>query len=286
MNINIARYGGFCFGVKRALDLAKKTLAADQPVEMLNDLVHNEDVIREIARGGIKRIKRLGRGAGKTLLLSAHGTPVNIIRMAQRHGYQIVDATCPMVRSIHKIAQRMEQEGYAVIIIGDRNHDEVHGIIGQLHKRPLVIERLHQIPLRAVTTIRKAAVVVQSTQNTETVCKIIDELKAYIPDLRFFNTICRPTRMRQAEIRTMPRENDVMVIIGSRTSANTQRLCEISHALNEKTYCVQSSTELRPEWFRGARSVGVASGASTPDTTIQAVVDYLKHLNKPAGLRH
>lgn len=280
MKINVARFGGFCFGVKRALDIAQKTIATDTRVEMLGDLVHNEDVVTEIERAGIRRIKRIGRGAGKTLLLGAHGTALKKIQTAQRRGYKVVDATCPMVKGIHKIAQRMEQKGYAIIIIGDRNHDEVHGIVGQLNKRPLVIDRLHQFPVRAVNRIRKAAVVVQSTQNAETVFKIIDELKAYIPDVLFFNTICKPTRLRQAEIRTMPLENDVMVIIGSRTSANTQRLCQISHALNKKTYCVQSKQELRPEWFRGARSVGVASGASTPARTIQAVFDHLKRLNK------
>jgi (E)-4-hydroxy-3-methyl-but-2-enyl pyrophosphate reductase len=280
MKINVAKFGGFCFGVKRAIDIAQKTVVPGSRVAMLGDIVHNEDVIKDIARSGIKRIKRIGRGAGTTLILSAHGTGNNIIEAAQRSGYKIIDATCPMVKSIHKIAQRMEQEGYTIIIIGDKNHSEVHGIIGQLTKRPIVIERLHDIPVRTLKKVHKAAVVAQSTQNAETVFKIIDEIKSYIPDLQFFNTICKPTRMRQAEIRTMPLENDVMVIIGSRTSANTQRLCQISHALNEKTHCVQSKEELRPEWFRGARSVGVASGASTPDKTIQEAIDYLRSISR------
>jgi 4-hydroxy-3-methylbut-2-enyl diphosphate reductase len=280
MKITVAKFGGFCFGVKRALDIAKKTIAQDSRVSMLGDIVHNEDVIKDIERSGIKRIKRIGRGAGTTLILSAHGTGKHIIEAAQRSGYKIIDATCPMVKGIHNIAQRMEKQGHTIIIIGDKNHSEVHGIIGQLTKRPLVIERLHDMPVRTLKKNSKAAVVVQSTQNAETVFKIIDEIRSYIPDLQFFNTICKPTRMRQAEIRTMPLENDVMVIIGSRTSANTQRLCQISHALNSKTYCVQSKDELQPEWFRRARSVGVASGASTPDNTIQDVIQYLHRLSK------
>ena len=280
MKITVAKFGGFCFGVKRALDIAKKTIAQDSRVSMLGDIVHNEDVIKDIERSGIKRIKRIGRGAGTTLILSAHGTGKHIIEAAQRSGYKIIDATCPMVKGIHNIAQRMEKQGHTIIIIGDKNHSEVHGIIGQLTKRPLVIERLHDMPVRTLKKISRAAVVVQSTQNAETVFKIIDEIRSYIPDLQFFNTICKPTRMRQAEIRTMPLENDVMVIIGSRTSANTQRLCQISHALNRKTYCVQAKDELRPEWFRGARSVGVASGASTPDKTIKEVIDYLRSLSR------
>ena len=280
MKINVARYGGFCFGGRRAITIALKTAATEAQVCMLDDIVHNEDVIQQIEQAGIKRIKRLGTGTDKTLLLSAHGTCTAIRQKAQQRGYTIVDATCPMVKGIHKIAQKLEAAGYTVIIIGDHDHSEVQGIIGQLAHQPIVIDRPRNILHRELRKIPRAGVVVQSTQNAENVFKIIDIIKQDIADLKFFNTICRPTRIRQAEIRTMPLENDVMVIIGSRTSANTQRLCEISHALNKKTYCVQSKKELRPEWFKGARSVGVTSGASIPDATINEVVAYLKKLNK------
>jgi (E)-4-hydroxy-3-methyl-but-2-enyl pyrophosphate reductase len=280
VRINVARYGGFCFGVRRAITIALKTAVTDEQVCMLDDIVHNEDVIKQIEQAGIKRIRQLGKGNDKTLLLSAHGTGIAITQKAQRRGYKIVDATCPMVKGIHKIARKLEAEGYVIIIIGDHDHSEVQGIIGQLAHKPIVIDRLHNIPHRELRKIRRAAVVVQSTQNAENVFKIIDVIKQDIDDLKFFNTICRPTRIRQAEIRTMPLENDVMVVIGSRTSANTQRLCQISRALNDKTYCVQSKKELRPGWFKGARSVGVASGASTPVVTINEVVSYLKKLSK------
>jgi 4-hydroxy-3-methylbut-2-enyl diphosphate reductase len=280
MKVNVAKFGGFCFGVRRAITIALKTAATDEQVCMLDDIVHNEDVIKQIEQAGIKRIKQLGRGNDKTLLLSAHGTGTAITQKAQRQGYKIVDATCPMVKGIHKIAKKLEAEGYTVIIIGDRDHSEVQGIIGQLAHKPVVISLPQNTPHKALKKIQRGAVVVQSTQNSENVFKIIDVTKQAIGDLRFFNTICRPTRIRQAEIRTMPLENDVMVVIGSRTSANTQRLFEISRTLNDKTYSVQSKKELRPEWFRGSLNVGVASGASTPDATINGVVDYLRKLSK------
>jgi 4-hydroxy-3-methylbut-2-enyl diphosphate reductase len=136
------------------------------------------------------------------------------------------------------------------------------------------------VPHRRLQKIKKAAVVVQSTQNAENVLKIIDVTKEDVRELQFFNTICRPTRIRQSEMRTMPLENDVMVIIGSHTSANTQRLCQISSTLNSRTYCVESKKDLRATWFKGARSVGVASGASTPDASIREVVNYLRKLSK------
>jgi 4-hydroxy-3-methylbut-2-enyl diphosphate reductase len=280
MKTNVARYGGFCFGVKRAIDIALKTAAADGEVCMLGDIVHNEDVIKQVEQAGIRRIKRLGRGGGKILLLSAHGTPAAVVEQALQRGYRIVDATCPMVKGIHKVARKMEQEDYAIIIIGDRHHSEVHGIVGQLQKRPIVIDRPDAVPHRRLQKIKKAAVVVQSTQNAENVFKIIDVIKQDVRELQFFNTICRPTRIRQSEMRTMPLENDVMVIIGSHTSANTQRLCQISSTLNSRTYCVESKKDLRATWFKGARSVGVASGASTPDASIREVVNYLRKLSK------
>jgi len=280
MIINVARYGGFCFGVRRAITLAMKTAGSYTTVCMLGDIVHNEDVINQVEQAGIRRIKRLGKGTGKILLLSAHGTPTAVIEAALRRGYRIVDATCPMVRGIHNIARKMEQQGYAIIIIGDRHHDEVHGIVGQLQNKTIVIDSTNAVPHRRLQQLKKAAVVVQSTQNAENVLKIIDVIKEDVRELKFFNTICRPTRIRQAEMRTMPLENDVMVIIGSRTSANTQRLCEISHSLNSRTHCVESRRDLKRAWFKGARSVGVASGASTPDATIQDVVDYLRRLSQ------
>ena len=132
--------------------------------------------------------------------------------------------------------------------------------------------------------IRKTRLLVcprmKDDQDKSKLLEKIDVIKQDIPDLKFFNTICRPTRIRQSEMRTMPLENDVMVIIGSHTSANTQRLCQISSTLNSRTYCVESKKDLRASWFKGARSVGVASGASTPDATIQDVVNYLRALNK------
>ena len=280
MKVNVAHYGGFCFGVKRAIDIALKTASAEATVCMLGDIVHNEEVIKQIGSAGIKRIKRLGAGERKTLLLSAHGTGTAIIDNARRRGYKIVDATCPMVKGIHKIAKKMEDAGHTIIIIGDRDHDEVHGIMGQLKTRPIVIDHVHTIPRRRISKIRKAAVVVQSTQNADNVFKIIDVIKHHIPDLKIFNTICRPTRTRQAEMRTMPLKNDVMIIIGSRNSANTQRLCQIAKSLNSRTYCIASREDIKPEWFAGARSVGVASGASTPDVIINEIVEYLRQLNK------
>jgi 4-hydroxy-3-methylbut-2-enyl diphosphate reductase len=278
MKINLAKSAGFCFGVKRALKIALDTVGKGKRVCMLGDIVHNEDVVREIERAGIKKIRTLGKGKNKTLLIRAHGAPINTIKKALNCGYKIIDATCPMVKEVHKIAKDMEKKGYKIIVIGDKNHDEVHGIIGQLKGRAIVIDNPEHIPLKIIKNLKKACVVVQSTQNLYNVLKIMNFLKPHLKELKFFNTICQPTRMKQEEIRKMPCENDVMIIIGSRTSANTRRLFEISKAINKRAFWIRSERDLHPEWFKGAKSVGITAGASTPEETTKGIIESIKYL--------
>ena len=280
MKITVAKSAGFCFGVKRALAIAFKTIASGSRVHMLGDIVHNEDVVRQITGAGIKKIKRLANGKGKTLLIRAHGASRDIFDKARRSGYRIVDATCPMVKEIHRIAKEMEKKGYSVIIIGDKKHDEVRGIVGQLKKKALVIEDLKDMPYGAVKKIRKAAIVAQSTQNLDKVLAMVEALRRHIDEVRFFNTICRPTRLKQGEIKTMPLANDVMIIIGSKTSANTKRLYEISRSLNKMSYWVQSKEDLKPGWFKDSMKVGVTAGASTPDSTTKEIVSRIRILGQ------
>ena len=276
MKIRLAKSAGFCFGVKRAIDIALKTAASGHPIQMLGDIVHNEDVIRMIEKAGIKKLRSLAPGTNKTLLIRAHGAPLSTFKKAQRLGYSLVDATCPMVKEIHKIAKTMEQKGYSIIIIGDKKHDEVHGIIGQLKRSAIVIDDLRGIPLRKISKIKKSAVVVQSTQNLEKILEIVKVLKSRIPEFKFFNTICGPTRLNQIEIKSLPVVNVVAIVIGSKKSANTKRLFEISKALNQRSYWIQSEKNLKRRWFINASSVGVTAGASTPDSTTKKVIARLK----------
>lgn len=279
MKIHLAKSAGFCFGVRRAIQLAFATAGSNKTVCMLGDIVHNEDVVREIQSRGIKKIGSLKPGKSSILLIRAHGTPPSIPEKARGLGYEIVDATCPMVQEIHKIAREMEKQGNTIIVIGDKKHDEVRGIVGQLRNKAVVIDDADAIPNAKLKKIKKACVVVQSTQNIDKVLKIVQRLKRHVPGLIFSNTICKPTRLRQDEVKKMAQACDRMIIIGSKKSANTRRLYEISRSLNAHSYCVASKNELRKEWFKGAESVGVTAGASTPDTTTQQVVSAIKTLS-------
>lgn len=276
MKINLAKSAGFCFGVRRALNIAFNAVESDTKIQMLGDIVHNEDVVKTIQSLGIKKIKKLAKVQNKTLLIRAHGMPLETFRKARRFGYKIIDATCPMVKEIHKTAKDAELKGYRVIVIGDKNHDEVKGIIGQLKNKAIVIDKPKNIPFAKIKMIKKAAVVVQSTQNIENAFEIVKKLKKFIRNLKFFNTICRPTRTKQQEIRIMPLKNDIMIVIGSKTSANTKRLYEISKSLNKKTFWIQSKKDIKPTWFRDKESIGITAGASTPDYTTKKVIEFIK----------
>lgn len=278
MQIKLAKSAGFCFGVKRALEIALKTSLLGKKVYMLGDIVHNENVVKLIENAGIKKVKRLKKSKNAVLLIRAHGTSINIFKKAISLGYNIVDATCPMVKEIHRVAKEMEKKGYRIIVIGDKNHDEVRGIIGQLKKRALVIDKLGKTSLNKIKKTAKACIVVQSTQNLDKTLEIADTIKKYIPDLVFFNTICKPTRTKQAEIKTMPLENDLMIIIGSKNSANTKRLYEISHALNKKTRWVNSKKDIKISWLKDARRIGITAGASTPQETIAEITSYIRSI--------
>lgn len=274
----MAKSAGFCFGVKRALDIAFKTAKSGNRVYMLGDIVHNEDVIKEIKKAGIKKITRLSRNKEDILLIRAHGASKHTIQKALSFGYTIVDATCPMVKEIHKIAKIMEEKGYTIVVIGDREHDEVQGIIGQLKNKAIIIDNAGNIPFEKIKRLKKTAVISQSTQNLENVLEIVKLLNRNSKKIKFFNTICRPTRMKQEEIKNLPLENENIIIIGSKTSANTRRLFEIARSLNHRTYWVQSKKEINPLWFRDARSVGVTSGASTPESATQDVIKFIENL--------
>lgn len=278
MQIHLAKSAGFCFGVRRAIKIARSLASSRKPVFMLGDLVHNETVIKELEEAGIRKIKRLTSGRNGRLLIRAHGASRRTLALARRHGYALVDATCPMVREIHRIVRAMDRQERRVIVIGDRRHDEVLGIIGQIAHRAVIIDHAEHIPWKALHHVRKAAIVVQSTQNLDRVLPIVEQLKARIADVRFFNTICKPTRMKQEEIKVLPLQNDAILIIGSRTSANTKRLYEISKALNSRTHWIQSAQELDPRWFKKVRSLGITAGASTPETTTRDVIARIRTL--------
>ena len=282
MKITIAKNAGFCFGVKRAIDIALESAKQEKPVYMLGDIVHNENVVKKIEDAGIKKTKAIPKENKANLLIRAHGSAQKTLDAAKKSRLNVIDATCPMVKEIHKIVIDMDKKGYKILVIGDHKHDEVQGIIGQIPRKAIVLENAEDIKAKITGKLPKAAVVVQSTQNLEKALKMQNILKDHVEDLRFFNTICAPTRMKQEEIKSLAQANDCVIVIGSKTSANTKRLYEIAKSINPNSYWVNSTADIQKEWFGRINTVGITAGASTPDETIEEIKNYIQKITQPS----
>lgn len=269
MKITVARDAGYCFGVRDAVNLAYEHASKNGGVFMLGHIVHNERVVNDLAEAGTRVVDILEDVPDNTpVLFRAHGTATDIWEKAGEKGMNIVDATCPLVREIHEEVRRLEEEGRPVIIIGDHGHDEVVGIASQV-KDPIIVATPDEA--RGLRKMKKAGAVSQSTQTIENVQEIVNVLMTKVYDLHFVNTICFPTKRNQQQIKELAHDSDVMIIIGSFTSANSKRLTELAREINPSTYQVNSADEIDPNWFSGAKAMGISAGASTPDYLIEEV---------------
>jgi len=278
MKIFLAKDAGYCFGVRDAVNLAYESAEKYGDVYMLGDIVHNENVIKDLNQAGAKVVSSLDEVPdGKPILFRAHGTPIETWSDADKKNMNIVDATCPLVKEIHEEVVKFAKEGRKIIIIGDHGHDEVVGISSQVDDAIIVSNTDEAMKLRKM---KRVGVVTQSTQTIENVQAIINILMTKVFDLRFVNTICFPTKRNQSQIKELSRECDVMIVIGSFTSANSKRLTLLAQEINKKTFQITCADEIKPKWFDGANSVGLSAGASTPDSIINEVLKRLKSINK------
>lgn len=278
MKILVAKDAGYCFGVRDAVKLAKKSGADYDEVYMLGDIVHNEQVVSDLSKKGSKVVKNLDEiPKDKPVLFRAHGTDPETWKAAQKKKLNIIDATCPLVTEIHEEIKSLEKEGRRTIIIGDHNHDEVVGIASQV-KNAIIISSPEEA--RSLKKMKKAGVVTQSTQMIENVQEILTVLSEKVYDLRFVNTICFPTRRNHEQIKKLADICDLMVVIGSYTSANSKRLTQLSMARNKNSFQVTCAEEVKKSWFSNIGSVGISAGASTPDDLIADVISKIKIFSK------
>ena len=275
MKIILAKDAGYCFGVRDAVNSAYDTSKEYGEVYMLGDIVHNESVVEDLEKNGVKVVSNLNQVPDdKPVLFRAHGTAKEVWKDAEKNKMNIIDATCPLVHEIHKEVKQLDKEGRKIIIIGDHGHDEVIGIASQVQDA-IIISTVEEAEKLKKT--KKAGIVSQSTQTIENVQDIINILMTKVFDLRFVNTICFPTKRNQEQIKELSEIVDLMIIIGSFTSANSKRLTQLSLERNKNTYQVNNATEIDVSWFKkNINSVGISAGASTPDWIIDSVVKKVK----------
>ena len=280
MKIFLAKDAGYCFGVRDAVNLAYDTAKTHGEVYMLGTIVHNERVIENLSNAGAKVVETLDDvPENKPILFRAHGTAPELWKKADKKKLNLVDATCPLVTEIHDEIKKMGEEGRRTIIIGDHGHDEVVAIAAQV-RNPIIIANVDEA--KALRKMKKAGVVSQSTQMIENVQEIMSVLMEKVFDLRFVNTICFPTRRNHEQIKELAVQCDVMIIIGSFTSANSKRLTQLALERNKRSYQVTTADELDMSWFNGCKTVGISAGASTPDEIINDVVKHIKIIGRVA----
>ena len=273
MKINIAKSAGFCFGVKRAVDTVYKE-SSKKNVYTFGPIIHNDEVVADLERQGVhvindsKEFKSLSEG---TIIIRSHGVSKAIYDEILNAGLDLVDATCPFVRKIHKIVERESGDGRVIIIIGNNHHPEVEGIMGWCHTHPIVIENREQAEGIELDADTKISIVSQTTFNYNKFQDLVEKISKTYYDILVLNTICNATQERQVEARQIASQVDVMIVIGGRNSSNTQKLYEICRRECKHTYYIQTLEDFKPEITGTVRSVGITAGASTPNQIIEEV---------------
>ena len=269
---------GFCFGVRRAIDILEKVAHERGGVETLGAVVHNQQVLQRLARIGVRVAKGVGDIQGDTVAISAHGVSPQLEEEIRARHIDIINTTCPFVKRAQVVARRLAESGFFVIIYGDADHSEVKGILGWAKGGGIAtldekfIATLDHLP-------RRLGVLSQTTQIpahfTEFVKKLIDSALAKGSELRIIDTICYDIRERQSVSLKLASRVDLMLVIGGHNSANTSRLAELCSAVT-KTYLVETVDEIQPSWLQGQRRIGVTAGASTDEQTISEVLMKLE----------
>jgi len=275
LKITIAKHSGFCFGVKRAYDLACASSRSRGKVYILGKLVHNDDVCRDLRKKRIKEIKSLNEAKEGTIIFTAHGVGPRLYEKVIKKGLKIIDTTCPKVVKAQRLAKNYAKKGYQVIVFGDEKHEEVKGIWEWSGDKVKIIGSLKEAKKLKLEKKKKYCLISQTTQNVEEFKRIKDYLSKASANFVYFNTICDSTDSRQNETRKLAEKNDAVIVVGGRDSANSRRLYEIAKSINLKTYFIENARQLKKNWFSDIKKLAITAGASTPEWAISKVIDKI-----------
>ncbi len=278
----LAEPRGFCAGVDRAIEIVERALQKyGAPIYVRHEIVHNPYVVNDLKAKGAIFIEDLDDvPAGATLVFSAHGVSRAVHDEARRRGFQIFDATCPLVTKVHVEVAKLHAEGYEFIMIGHKGHPEVEGTMGQLDSGIHLVEGVADVARVQPAQSEKLAMVTQTTLSVDDAAQIAAAIKARFPQVREpkQQDICYATQNRQDAVKLLSPQVDLVIVVGSPTSSNSNRLCELAKKLGTASYMVDSAEEMQPEWFEGCQSVGLTAGASAPEVLVRQVIDRIKAL--------
>lgn len=278
MKAILAKQAGFCFGVKRATQMAFEAAEKDQKTYSLGPIIHSPQVVGKLEELGIQVVDRLDGLEDGAIIIRSHGVEQKDIEEAQKKNLDIVDATCPFVKKAQEHVKSLSEAGYGVVVVGDADHPEVQGIVSYGGEQVFVVasgEGVKKLP-----KMKKIGVVAQTTQSFENLKNVVSECLQRGGEIRVYNTICDATAVRQEEAKELSGKVDCMLVVGGFNSANTHRLVEVCAELQPNTYHIETADEIDPAWFEGAALVGITAGASTPKWIIDEVMNKIEELNK------
>jgi len=276
LHIYLADHAGFCYGVKRAVDLALNAPAEEGPWYTLGPLVHNREVVGFLADKGIASVDDIDEITDGGVIIRSHGIPQEVQSEIESRGLRIIDATCPHVKQVQELAQKLVDEHYQVVIVGDKDHPEVQGIWSRAGNNSLVARMPEDVA--DLPPCNKIAVICQTTIQETEYRQVVQALISHAREIRGYNTICNASLKRQEAVAELAGHVDLMIVIGDRKSSNTRSLVKICEDREVATYQIETAEELRPEWFEGKKDVGVTAGASTPDWVIKEVLSRMSEL--------
>jgi len=280
MKVQRAKKAGFCMGVRRAMRLALRAAeTSEKPVYTYGPLIHNPQALELLEKLGIRDLKKVGRPQEGLVIIRAHGVPPEEKEELLRSGFEVIDGTCPRVAKVQALARKYTQKGYQVVIIGDRDHAEVKGILGYTNGKGIVVS--HFRDLESLPPLTKYVILSQTTQDEEVFELLSREILTRYPGGKVINTICHATHVRQESIRELARECEALVVVGGRGSANTNRLVQIAREENRAAYLVETPEELPLKELSKFSQIGVSAGASTPNWLINGVVEKLSSAENP-----
>ena len=285
-DILLAEPRGFCAGVDRAIEIVDKALAKfGAPIYVRHEIVHNTYVVNDLKSRGAIFIEDLDEvPPGSTLVFSAHGVSKEVQQEAERRGFRIFDATCPLVTKVHVEVAKLHKEGFEFIMIGHKGHPEVEGTMGQLDSGIHLVEDVADVARVQPGQTKRLAVVTQTTLSVDDAAEIAAAVKARFPSVREpkQQDICYATQNRQDAVKVLSPQVDILIVVGSPTSSNSNRLRELAVKLGTDSYMVDSADELQAAWFEGKPRVGLTAGASAPDVLVQQVIMRLRALGAQA----
>ena len=271
MSVRIAKNSGFCFGVKRAIKIALEAAKENHDIVTLGPIIHNPQMVERMEKEGIHRVNDISQLNNRPTIIRSHGVDKNVLEKLHQEGIEIINATCPYVSKTQQYAQKLSENGYQIIIMGDKTHPEVIALKSYVKGEAIIVKKDYEIKNKK---FKNVGVISQTTRNIEDFQDLVKTLIPRCEELHVINTICHATSIRQKSTLELARESDLMIVVGGKNSSNTKMLAKISKKFIE-TFHIEISCEIEKKWFKNRSKIGITAGASTPDWIIVEVYNKI-----------